>query len=75
MKNKTFAQNGFSYCFVLTKNGWRNQGMTPDNNRIPFITEYKQSKGSRVCFIPFCWSDNPNVMSDSDVYSYADYSA
>lgn len=74
MKNRTkhFSEvKGTQYAYVLTKHGWRNQGMVADNNRQPFIDEYKAKVGSRVAFVPFCWEDSPNVMTDSDIYSYA----
>lgn len=67
---KVFAKSGFSYCYVLDKAGlWFNQGMVPDANRQPFIAEYKQTKGTRVAFTPFCFRDN-NLMSDSQIYSF-----
>lgn len=75
---KTFASSGYQFCFVLTPDGWRNQGMVQNDNREPFIAEYKgyargiPAKGTAVCFIPFCWTDNPNVMTNSQVHSYAD---
>lgn len=71
-KNKTFAEAGHCYCYTLEENGWRNHGMVPDNNRGPFIAEYKLRGAKWVCFIPFCWTYRPNVMSDSEIFSYAD---
>lgn len=81
---KTWASKGYQFCFVLTPTGWRNQGMVQNDNRAPFIKEYLgaaldpvtkkpiPAKGTRVCFIPFCWGHNPNTMIDSQVHSYAD---
>ncbi len=69
--NQRYADKGHHYCFVLTANGWRNQGMVPDNNRQPFIEEYKQTKGTQVAFVPFCWSDDPNVMTDSHIKEFS----
>ena len=68
---KTHADPGWHYCFVRTVHGWRNQGMVPDDNRGPFIAEYMERKGDAVAFVPFCWTNRPNVMTDSQIHSYA----
>jgi len=78
---KSFAEPGHHYAFVLLHSGlWCNQGMVPDNNRAPFVKEWTQGatlhgkyvkpKGSRVAFVPFCFQGS-NIMSDSDIYSFA----
>lgn len=64
------AEQGYHYCYVLVAAGWLNQGMVPDNNRQPFIDEYKAKIGKRVAFVPFCFAGN-NLMNDSEIYSYA----
>lgn len=71
---RTYAESGHHYCFTLTAHGWRNQGMVPDNNRAPFVTDYKSREGtSRVAFVPFCFTGKAN-MTDSEIYSFATHS-
>lgn len=57
----TEADAGHHYCFLLSPQGWRNQGMVPDNNRAPFIAEYIARPGiTRIAFSRFCSVENPH---------------
>lgn len=69
-QNKVYPEAGHHYCYVLTPHGWHNQGMVPDNDRQPFIEEYKRTKGTRVAFVPYCFEGN-NLMTDSQIYSFS----
>lgn len=70
--SRTYAEKNHHYCYALNNRGlWMNQGMVPDNNRERFITEYKSKGFTRCAFVPFCVTGN-NLLSDSQIYSYAE---
>ena len=70
---KIFAHAGHKYCFILTRQGWRNIGMVADEQRGFYGRHYIQTRKndklpvSSVAFVPFCWTGSPSVMSDNDI--------
>ena len=76
MKTKCFADNRHSYAFKLLPQGWRNQGMVSNRDFATWEELYKKADfynrepAEKVAFVPFCWNEDPNVMTEEEIREF-----